>query len=577
MNEVDEIKSRIDIVELAKEYMDLRPAGRNMKAICPLHSEKTPSLMIAKDKQIWRCFGCGEGGDIFTMVEKMEGVDFYDALKILADKAGVELKKNPAYKKHKQQEEVMADINSIAAGFYHQALLLSKTGGEAREYVQKRGLDKEIIAKFKIGFAPNIWDALTTFLVKRKYSLDQIVKAGLGSYTKKKTVVDRFRHRLMFPIWNDRGRVVGFTGRVLDENDNPKYLNTATTRLFDKSRLWYALNFSKNKIREKKEVIVCEGQMDVITCHQFGFDWAVCSSGTAVSAYQMRQIKRIADTVLLAFDSDEAGRRSGYRLTEIALEEGLMVRVINLGEHKDPDEFIRSDLDGWKYSVENSVGFVEYFLEAFSQNLQNAKDKSQLAENVIPLIYRVKDEVERGHYISELAERLGVGQQFVLQKYNAYQPRVNSKKQTDNIDKKVEITLEERLVALIILSVDLFGQMGFDLHEELLSDKMKEVVKKLQEKMENEKFDWSWLSDFPPELVDKLQLVTMSFEKDYQDIEESVLKEEVDMLWQRMKSNKRQERKDDLEQAITQAESSGDREKVKEYIRRLQDLIIKDN
>ncbi|MFA4930271.1 MAG: DNA primase [Patescibacteria group bacterium] len=574
MNEIEDIKSRIDIVELAKEYMTLRPAGRNMKAICPLHSEKTPSLMIAKDKQIWRCFGCGEGGDIFTMVQKMEGVDFYEALKILAEKVGVELKKDPGFIKYKQQEQVMADINAVAMEFYHQAFLRSKSGQVARDYIAGRGLDQPTVAKFKIGFAPNLWEALTSFLAKRKYSLDQIVKVGLGSYTKKRTVVDRFRGRVMFPIWNERGRVVGFTGRVLDEKDNPKYLNTAATSLFDKSRLWYAMNLAKNKIREKREAIICEGQMDVITCHQFGFDWAVCSSGTAVSNYQMRQIKRLADTILLAFDNDEAGRKSGYRLTEMALEEGLMVKVIDMGKYKDPDEFIRADLSGWQQSMTGALGFVEYFLQAFGHNLQNAKDKSQLADNIIPLIYRVKDEIGRGHYISELAERLSVDEQFVLQKYNSYQPRAAAGQQKEAGPVK-KITYEERLVALLILLADMFGEVKFDLQDEILSDKMIKIMQVLK-KNANQKFTWDWFRDLSGEDLSRWQQLVMTVEKDYDQVDKEMLLTEIGMLADRIKEANKDEQKGNLEQAIVEAESSGDREKVKDYIRRLQDLIIND-
>lgn len=577
MNEIEEIKGRIDLVDLAKGYMTLRQAGRNFKAICPFHQEKTPSLMIAPDKQIWHCFGCGEGGDIFTLVQKMEGVDFYDSLKLLAEKAGVELQKNEGFTKHKQQLEQIKDINGLAAEFYFKALKLSKSGQIAREYVQKRGLNDSVIQKFKIGYAPDLWEALSSFLQKRNFSTQQIVEAGLGIFTKKGTVVDRFRQRLMFPIWETNGKVVGFTGRVLRETDNPKYLNTSATKAFDKSKLWYALNFAKNIIRDKKEVLVGEGQMDVIACHQYGFENAICSSGTAITLQQIIILKRIADTIILAFDKDEAGKKAGYKLTGMALEVGMQVKIVDLGKYKDPDEMIRSDLEGWKRAINDSKGFVDYFLEAFDKENKEAKDKSKLADQIIPLVYQVKDQVERGHYLSLLAEKLKIDEKFVVDKFNLYQPAGLTRDQ-QSLDSNQSIRPEERLVGLIIVFWKWIAKELNDLQLEYFPDKIKETLNILQKRVDDSSgFDWRWLADLSADQNKRWQLVAMEIEKDYTDIDIELITSELGMLKQRIKLANQDLVKQALENKIKEAESNGDRKQVVQYIKQLQDLIIKGN
>ena len=578
MNEIEEIKNRIDIVELAKEYMTLRNAGRNYKALCPLHSEKTPSLMVTPDKQIWHCFGCGEGGDIFTLVQKMENVDFYEALKSLAEKAGVELKKTPGFKEYKKKVAKLQDINELAAEFYHQSYWLSKSGQIARDYVGRRGLDENTIKKFKLGYAPNIWDALVKFLQKRGFQDKQIVEAGLGSYSKKGGVVDRFRQRLMFPIWNLQGKIVGFTGRVLDEKDSPKYLNTPATKVFDKGKIWYGWHLAKGEIREAGKVIVCEGQMDVISCHQFGYTNTICSSGTAITGYQLNYLRRITENVLLAFDNDEAGRRSGYRATGLALASGLTVKIIDLGEYKDPDELVRRDLEEWRKRVDEARSFVEYFLDVFSKGKTEAKDKSKLANEIIDLIKYVKDDIERGYYINSLADKLGVDRQFVLEKYNqSLEKKKETRLENAVVEQKNRITPEERLAGVAISFFDDLKSGIKDLREDILSDRIKEIIQVLKSKSSVEdRFSWEWLDSFGEKEKERLRRVVMEVERDYGDLDKDVVKGEFFLLQQRLVLARRESAKEDLEYQIKQAESSGDRDKVKEYIRRLQDLIIND-
>jgi len=574
LNEIEEIKDRLDIVELAKQYMTLRQAGRNLKAVCPLHQEKTPSLMVSPDKQIWHCFGCGEGGDIFTLVQKMEGLDFYESLKLLADRAGVELKQNENIKQNKEVKDQLLEINRLAAEFYHLSLLKSQSGQMARDYLERRGVNEEMIRRFKIGYAPDLWDALANFLQKRGWRSKDMTDAGVSVNSRRGTLIDKFRQRLMFPIWDGQGRVVAFTGRSLDDKQEPKYLNTATTRLYDKSRTIYAYHLAKDKIRESREVIFCEGQMDVIACHQIGFKNTVCSSGTAATKMQLQILKRTADSLLVAFDKDEAGQNAAYKLTEMALQLGMIVKVIDMGSFKDPDEMIRQDRTLWEEAVTSAESFVSYFLRQYGRELGGVKDKSKMADKIIPLIYMVPDEIERGHYINYLAEILGVDESFVLEKYRRWQPR-EEKPQQLREKEAINMTLEERLVGLVMVFYRRAKVLVKDLNTEYLSDSMKKILKSLLES-EAEEFSWTMLAGWPEKEIERWQELVILIGNDYPLGDEELVEHELKMLIERIKEVRRESRKADLEGMIDQAEKAGDKEKVKEYIRNLQDLIIKD-
>lgn len=572
MSEIEEIKDRLDIVELAKQYMTLRQAGRNLKAVCPLHQEKTPSLMVSPDKQIWHCFGCGEGGDIFTLVQKMEGLDFYESLKLLAERAGVELKQRPGFEKNKEKKSDLHEINRLAAEFYHLAFLKSNSGQIARDYLKKRGVSEAMVERFKIGYAPDIWEALVNFLTKRGYQKKDIIDAGVGYVSRQGGLIDKFRQRLMFPIWDAQGKVVAFTGRTLDGKQEPKYLNTATTRLFDKSRTIYAYHLAKDKIRELREVIFCEGQMDVIACHQAGYENTVCSSGTAVTKMQLKILKRTADVLLVAFDKDEAGKNAGYKMTEMALEMGFVVKVIDMGDCKDPDEIIMQGEDKWSRAVKEAKSFVEYYLTVFARELGGVKDKSKLADKIIPLIYMVKDEIERGHYINNLAETLGVDESFVIEKYRKYQPREEGKK--DEIEEKREdLNMEERLLGLLMVFYKSAKNKLSGLNIEFVSDSIKKILKTLLDH-EGDKFDWSILRSLSETEIERMREIVILVERDYPENDVEMLDNEIDLLLARIQAVKREEEKGGLEHKIDQAEKAGDKEKVKEYIRKLQDLII---
>jgi len=400
----EEIKQKLDIVRLLKDYLDLRPAGRNFKAHCPFHQEKSPSFIVSPERQIWHCFGCGEGGDIFKFVMKYENVEFYEALKILAEKAGVELRNiSPSDQK---QFGILYDINSAAAIFWNNILESSK---RAWEYLGSRGLKRETVAEFEIGFAPNEFDILTLHLLKEGFSMEDIVRAGLAFKTEKGKYIDRFRGRVMFPIHNNFGKVVGFSGRVLPEFEGEgvgKYVNSPETPIFNKSRLLYGFFKAKNFIRDTKTALLVEGQMDFLMMWQAGVKNLVATSGTSLTADHLKVLRKMADNVVVAFDKDEAGIIAAERAIDLAGAADLGAYVLDFGNFKDPAEAAEKSPALVLKVMQKPTPAMEYY---FSRYLGGEEKPSK--ENIRTLLKKVKNlwsRIERANWIRELSHKTGV-------------------------------------------------------------------------------------------------------------------------------------------------------------------------
>lgn len=411
------IKEKIDLAQLVQEYVPLKKAGIYYKAPCPFHREKTPSFMVNAEKQIWKCFGCGKGGDIFSFVEEMEGLDFVEALKLLAERAGIKID-NYRSEIDKSQKNRILEINQKAAYFFHHVLLEMPASKGAREYLENRGLKKETIDQWQIGFIPDQWDLLTQYFLKKGVGVDDLIAAGL---TIKKDAAragqgfyDRFRGRIMFPIWDVHGSVVGFTGRVLVETENSggKYVNTPQTLVYDKSRVLYGLNNAKTEIKAEDLAVIVEGQMDVVACHQAGMKNVVASSGTALTLEQIKLLKRYSPNVAMAFDGDKAGIAAAKRGIDIALSEGLNVRAISIpqGGGKDADECLKKNPQVWFESVKNASDVMDWFFSmAFNnKDVSGPKAKQQVADELLPLVGLIPYAIERDCWLKQLGERLGV-------------------------------------------------------------------------------------------------------------------------------------------------------------------------
>ncbi|MBI3397426.1 DNA primase [Candidatus Woesebacteria bacterium] len=409
--DVEEVKSRSDIVAIVGGRVQLKKAGRNFRGLCPFHQEKTPSFMVSPELQIYKCFGCGESGDVFSFLEKSEGMDFREALKYLADKAGVKL---ASYTGEDSEKEKLYEINSLAAKFYNYVLLNHKAGKIALDYLLKeRGLTLDTIKEFNLGFSSDSPDALKKFLVdKKKYNPKDLELAGLavlkGSY-----VIDRFRGRVIFPVFDHRGNIVGFSGRVLPggRDDLAKYVNTPETPVYHKSDLLFALNKTRDFIKKKGVAIVVEGQLDAISTWQIGIKNVVAVGGTAFTLEQVKLLSRFCQKMILCLDADSAGGAAEVRGISIAFNQGFEIKVAKLPVGaKDPDDAARKTPVEFKNSLINSVGIWDFLIDlVFSKyDSTTGSGKSKISREVVPILKSIDDEIVSNHYINLVAKRLDV-------------------------------------------------------------------------------------------------------------------------------------------------------------------------
>ena len=407
MSVIDEVKQRLDIVEVVGQYVQLQKAGRNYKAICPFHAERAPSFFVSPDRQSWHCFGaCNTGGDIFSFVMKKENLEFGDALRLLAERAGVTLvERRP---EEEAERDRLREANEAAASFYHRLLVSNEAGQKARRYLEERGLDLKTIQDFQLGYSPSGWESLCQHLRERRYGDEEMVAAGLA-IEGERGLRDLFHQRIMFPIADVRGRVVGFGGRSLpvegEEEIQPKYLNTPQTATFDKGGLLYALDKAKEHIRREGLALIVEGYMDAIAAHQHGFPNVVASMGTALSERQVRLLKRFSRDVVLALDADTAGQEATLRAVEYQDILGRDIRVVIFPEGRDPDQVIRSDREAWSALLANAQPLLDYKFEAVSSalDLSQPRQRSQAAEELLPLVAAIGDRIVQAHYLQRLA------------------------------------------------------------------------------------------------------------------------------------------------------------------------------
>lgn len=411
MNDVEEIKNRLEVADVVGSYVQLKQSGRNLKAPCPFHHEKTASFMVSPEKGIWHCFGCSEGGDIFKFVMKIEGLDFRGALEMLAKRAGVELKNVKADGGQAKARKRALEAHEWAVKFFQANLIRNKT---ALDYVvQTRRLGKQIITDFQIGYAPESWDGLVKALKTKGFSEVELVQAGLaGQRTGGRGIFDQFRGRVMFTICDATGQPVGFTGRVLGD-ELPKYLNTPQTLLYDKSRVVFGLHLAKEAIRKNDRVVLVEGNMDVIASHQAGVKEVVAASGTALTLEQLKALSYLSKNVLLAFDADRAGLAAAERAIPLAQKLGLNLFIVDLKDQaKDADELIQKDPKLWKAAIDEAKELRQYWLDKSMQQFNILKDPTGIEKvrfiERMAAILRLYDNTTQAVFISDIAKATGI-------------------------------------------------------------------------------------------------------------------------------------------------------------------------
>ena len=409
---LDELTERCDIVDVVSQYVRLtKKSGANMFGLCPFHSEKTPSFSVSPDKQIYHCFGCGKGGGVINFIMEIENLSFQDAVAFLARRANMPMPEETETESTSRRKKLL-ELNRDAARFFY-SQLIGPDGGPAQAYVERRGISMTMVKNFGLGFAPDSWSALTDAMMKKGYTQQDLFEAGLMKHGRNGGGYDAFRNRLMFPVIDVRGSVIGFSGRILGDGE-PKYLNSPETPVFSKSHNLFALNLAKKS--KSGYIILVEGNIDVVSLHQAGFDGAVASLGTSLTAEQARLISRYTKEVVLCYDSDEAGKKASQRAIAILEKLDMKVRVLQLTGAKDPDEFIKKNgPDAFRNVIEGSAGQVEYRLKAVEEKNPPTTDEGKVdyLKAAAALLSTLPGAVEREVYAARVAEKAGVSRQAV--------------------------------------------------------------------------------------------------------------------------------------------------------------------
>ncbi len=587
MDDLDLIKEKINIIDLISEYLPLKKAGVNFKANCPFHSEKTPSFVVSPERQIWHCFGCQKGGDIFKFLMEKEGLEFKEALEILAKKAGVALKKVIGAKK--DSKERLLEINLKAQEFFHYILTRHLLGKKALEYLHERGLTEETIKEFGIGYAPNSWDSLTKFLIKRGFSTQELVDSGLGVASR--NPYDRFRGRITFPLIDTKGQVIGFSGRVLYQAE-PKYINSPQTPLFDKSRYLFAMNLAKSEIRAKNEAILVEGEMDVILSHQVGIKNVVASKGTALTEGQIDLLKKYTDTISLCFDTDLAGDAAARRGIEIADKAGLNIKVITVTGGKDPAEVALKDPNIWQKSITEATPIYDYYLFSASKRYDTKKseDLRKISQELIPIWAKISDDLIRESYIHKLSAMLQTEESVLRTTVNKARATVGAS--ISAVIKEVKADqivsprsrrelLEEYLIALFLhIPKDYTYVPNFPDERIFLAEKWKQVYILMVLYLDSisfkgKSFDINdFIKQVPPDFVKEVDRLYLS-ELDNKLTDATFWVKEVDGVVLELKRALVKASLEKLSYQIKDAQEFGKMETVEVLNRRFRDLSLK--
>ncbi|PIR69217.1 MAG: DNA primase [Candidatus Niyogibacteria bacterium CG10_big_fil_rev_8_21_14_0_10_46_36] len=458
---VEQIKERLDIVELVRSYVKLDKAGANFKALCPFHSEKTPSFFVSPAKQMWHCFSCSKGGDHFQFIQDLEGVEFPEALRILAERAGVELKREDP--RARSERTRLLSLVDDAARFYESNLVRRKDVGD---YLKGRGLTGETAKRFRIGYAEREWNTLCDYLKRKGYREDEIEKVGLAVKKDGGGHFDRFRARIMFPLFDGSGRIVGFSGRIFDKDAegqkdaDSKYINSPQTILYDKSKVLYGLSHAKDAIRKEEKAILVEGQMDAVLSHQAGVEHAIAVSGTALTQFHLATLKRFAQSLLVSFDRDAAGLNAADRSIKHALAEGFDVSVISLPPGKDPADIVKESADAWRESIQHPIPFIAFLMDAFSEQEKDGRALLRtVKERVLPYIVSMESEMERAYWVKDIARRLSLAEDAVWKEMDKT-PRTTdaAPKQLKEPERRASSrkdSIEERILGILAWKKDM--------------------------------------------------------------------------------------------------------------------------
>ncbi|MBT4722644.1 DNA primase [Candidatus Falkowbacteria bacterium] len=568
MDNVEEIKQKLDIVSVIGEYLQLKNAGVNFKANCPFHNEKTPSFFVSPERQTFHCFGCSEGGDIFTFVQKMEGLDFPEALRLLADKAGVQLERHdPRATSIKNR---LSDICKITCEYW-QNNLKSNSGQKAFDYIKKRGLSDKTILDFKIGYADDSWDTVLNLLKQKGFNENEIFEAGL---TVKKDkggfgYYDRFRDRVIFPIQDIHGNVIGFTARAMKEEEGAKYINTPETPIYYKGRVLYGLDKAKLELRKQDYVVVVEGNMDVITCHQAGFVNVIACSGTALTPDQIKLIQRYTNNFILSLDQDDAGQTATRRTIDLLYKVDANIKINKLISGKDPDECIKDDPENWKKSLQKAKHPLQFYIDKFltDEILQDVFKKKESAKIVLTELSKISNKIEQEHWLKILSEKMDVSIDLLRESVS---PTKVVRKEEVKTEPVSEVFSEIKQILTILLNKpenisfaqenlvkeDILDELNHELYKNILlcynelEDKSSQALIKCLE-TKNLSIDKGYLDS-----------LIIYFSKDYDDFSDESIRDELKALINSLKIKSLDQKITQIKLQLTQGGDSADQDKA---------------
>jgi len=579
---IDEIKGRLDIVDVIGSYIKLQKAGMNYRAVCPFHSEKKPSFFVSPSKQIFKCFGCGKFGDIFKFVMEIEGVEFGDALRILAKRAGVELQRqNP---KLKTERKRLYEIMELGCEFFEKQLNNSKAGLESKKYLLNRGITEKSIKKWRVGYSPNPqkgkWEVLTDFLISKGYGRKEIINTGLAikkELTGPTQSYDRFRGRIMFPIFDLNSQVIGFGGRITKEKEDKevaKYINTPNTLLYNKSFVLYGLNPGRLDIRKKDFCILVEGYTDVILSHQAGFQNTVATSGTALTSFQLKILKRYSQNLITAFDMDIAGDSATRRGIDLAQEQDFQIKVITMPAGKDPADIVSKSPKEWQKLIDSAKSILDfYFDSAFLEfDKDSPEGKRGISKALLSIISKIPSKILQSHWTQKLSRGLKVSEESVIQELKKvfqrdgrdYTRTRPSQEQEISKEIKREKTrkqvIEEKILSLISKSPAKLKLLN-ETHISLFSPRCKEALKCLETKK----------TELSPDMKEFLDVLSLRAEIE----EESVPEKEFQICLNELITLSIKDKLEEISKNIQSAEENNDKKKIKELTEEF-NKVIKD-
>jgi len=479
-DKLEEIKDRVSIVEVISDYVSLKKAGKNYKGLCPFHSEKTPSFMVNEEKQIFHCFGCNTGGNVFNFLMKMDRLSFPEAARGLARRYGIDLPKikiSEADKEENLKREWLFELNELAASYYHNLLINEKEGKEAREYLRQRGIGNDVIIDHRVGYAQNSWDGLLKFLLKKGVPLSRVSEVGLIIPKKAQGFYDRFRGRMIFPIININGKVIGFGGRVLD-NTLPKYLNSPESSIYNKSNSLYGLKVAKDFIRSEDKVIVVEGYFDLLSLNQYGIKNVAATLGTSLTTGHIRILRRYTNNIITVFDADEAGEKAAARSLDILLKHGASPKIAVLPSGFDPDSFVKKvGEEGFKEIIAGSMPLIEFAINEVIKrhDASSVEGKVKIIEDVTPILAKIENKIERDIYIQRVSNRLGIKEDTIVSQLRKTKKR-GSVLQEKGVQFMDEDIVEKLLLKLMLLNNEVVHKIQEEaIIEEFVNKQYKEI------------------------------------------------------------------------------------------------------